>query len=181
MKKKSLNLINVARLNEQKNQMFLLNAIKIVKDKLLVKLLIVGNGKDKNKILNFIKKNDLKNIVKIISYKKNPFPYILKSDLFVLTSRYEGLPNILLETMALKKPILSSKCQTGPKEILDNGKGGILYEEGNLEDFISKLILIKKKKLKLMDKINYGYKRLNRFDFNSNLYFYFLCIKKYLN
>ena len=124
--------------------MFLLNAIKVLKNKISIKLLLIGNGNDKTKILNFIAKNDLKQNIKVISYKKNPFPYILKSDLFVLTSKYEGLPNILLETMALKKPILSSKCPTGPREILDNGKGGILYKEGNLKDFVSKIIFIKK-------------------------------------
>lgn len=179
--KKSLNLINVARLDEQKNQMFLLNAIKVLKNKISIKLLLIGNGNDKTKILNFIAKNDLKQNIKVISYKKNPFPYILKSDLFVLTSKYEGLPNILLETMALKKPILSSKCPTGPREILDNGKGGILYKEGNLKDFVSKIIFVKRNKQKLKKKINYGFSRLNRFNSSSNLLTYFLSIKKYLN
>lgn len=179
-KKNSLNLINVARLNEQKNQMFLLEAIKMIKNKIPVKLLLIGSGDDRNKILNYIYKNNLKKIVKLISYKKNPFPYIIKSDLFVLTSKYEGLPNILLETIVLKKPILSSNCPTGPKEILDNGKGGVLFKKGNLNDFISKVIFINKNKKKLNNKINHVYKRLNRFDFDINLLNYFLCLKKYL-
>ena len=58
----------------------------------------------------------------------NPFPIIKKADLFVLSSKYEGLPNVLLEAATLKKFIISSNCPTGPKEILMNGKGGFILK-----------------------------------------------------
>ena len=75
--------------------------------------------------------------------------------------------------MSLKKIILSSNCPTGPKEILSNGKGGFLYKKKNINDFIKKLFLIYENKAKFKKKTNYGYKKLNRFDFKQNLKKYF--------
>ncbi len=172
-KKKYLNLINVARLNEQKDQICLLKSINYLKGKIPIKLLIIGDGKEKEIILDFIYKNKLSKIVKILPFKKNPFPYILESDLFVLSSRYEGLPNILLETIVLKKPILSSNCPTGPKEILDNGKGGLLFKKGDYKDLAKKIILFKNNKKNISKKINHAHKRLYRFNFKTNLQKYY--------
>ena len=67
-----------------------------------------------------------------------------KSDLFILTSLYEGLPNVLLESMVLKKYIISSNCPTGPSEILKKGKYGELFPVKNYK-FIKKNIYIRKK------------------------------------
>tara|TARA_B100001057_G_scaffold493954_1_gene589479 strand:+ start:1894 stop:2994 length:1101 start_codon:yes stop_codon:yes gene_type:complete len=172
-KKNSLNLINVARLNEQKDQITLLKSINYLKKKISIKLLIIGNGEEKKKMINFINNNKLSKNVKILSYKKNPFPYILKSDLFVLSSRYEGLPNILLETIVLKIPILSSDCSTGPKEILDNGLGGLLFKKENYKDLAKKIIFFNQNKKVITKKTNYAYRRLFRFDYNTNLQKYF--------
>ena len=61
----------------------------------------MGRGKLKNKILKIIDKNKLKK-VRIIDYKKNPYPYIKQADFLILTSLHEGLPNILLEAIILK-------------------------------------------------------------------------------
>jgi glycosyltransferase involved in cell wall biosynthesis len=168
-KKKNFNIINVARLNEQKDQMLLLNAIDKLKHIIPIKLLIIGSGIEKNNLLNFVQKNNLQKIVKIIPFKQNPFPYILKSDLFVLTSKYEGLPNILLEALSLKKIVLSSNCPTGPKEILDNGRGGFLYKNKNIKDLINKILFIYKNKPYCKKKVTYGFKRLNRFNHKDNL------------
>ena len=171
--KNSLNLINVARLNEQKDQITLLKSINFLKKKIPIKLLIIGNGEEKKKILNYIYKNRLTNIIKILPFRKNPFPYILKSNLFVLSSRYEGLPNILLETIVLKKPILSSDCPTGPREILDNGLGGLLFKKENYRDLGEKIFFFKNNKKEMIKKTKHAYKRLYRFDFRTNLEKYY--------
>lgn len=171
--KHSLNIINVARLNEQKDQISLLKSINHLKNKIKIRLLIIGSGEEKNLIKKFIIKKNLTKIVKILPFKKNPFPYILKSDLFVLSSKYEGLPNILLETIVLKIPILSSDCSTGPKEILDNGLGGLLFKKGNYIDLSRKIIVFKKNKKQFSKKINHAYNRLYRFDYSNNLKKYF--------
>ena len=65
---------------------------------------------------------NLKKYVKLKNFTDNPFRLIKESDIFILSSNYEGLPNVLLEAVCLKKLIISTKCPTGPKEILLNGK-----------------------------------------------------------
>ncbi len=82
---------------------------------------------ENDKILSNQKNYNLSNNVRLINYKPNPYPYIKQSDFVILTSLHEGLPNILLEAIALKKFVISSNCISGPKEILSNGKYRYLF------------------------------------------------------
>ena len=75
-----------------------------------------------NKLQKYINYNNLKSYVKILNFKTNPYPFIKQTDVFVLSSRYEGLPNVILESLVLRKFAISSRCSTGPKEILLNGR-----------------------------------------------------------
>ena len=163
-----LKIINVGRLVDQKDQMTLLKALKNLKNKINFNLIIIGRGINKKKYNNYIKENNIKKFVKIF-YTDNPFPYIKESDLFILSSTFEGLPNVLLEAITLKKFIISSNCPTGPKEILDNEKGGFLYKVGEHTSLSKKIIQYTKNKKSLKKKINYSNKRLSRFDYNKNL------------
>ena len=131
--------------------------------------MIVGRGKEKENLLNYIHENKLSKLVQLIDFRNNPFNLIKSSEIFVLTSLYEGLPNVLLESQVLKKFIISSDCPTGPREILLNGKAGFLFE---IKDYkrLSKLILDYSKNKKLLSKkIKIGYQNLKRFDFETNL------------
>ena len=103
-----------------------------------------------------------------------------KCELFILTSIYEGLPNVLLEAQCLKKFIISTRCPTGPREILMNGKVGHLFSPTNEIELANKILdyYINKKKYNRM--INLGYKNLYRFDSKTNLEKYYSLIKKYL-
>ena len=124
--------------------------------------------------------NKLENVVKLIGYKKNPEPYIRASDVFVLSSMYEGLPNVLLEALYLKKYIISSNCPTGPKEILKNGKYGSLFKVKD-HNHLFQLLKNYNKNLPLINnKINQGYKSLFRFHYKTNCKKYFQIISKYL-
>ena len=107
--------------------------------------------------------------------------YIQKSDLFVLTSKFEGLPNVLLEAICLNKFVISTDCPTGPKEILDNKKGGILFNIGDSKSLAKNIIYFSKNKKKCKSKLDFAKKRLYRFDYNNNLNKYRLVINKYLN
>ena len=73
--------------------------------------------------------------------------------MFVLSSIYEGLPNVLLEAAVFKKLIISTNCPTGPKEILDKGKGGVLFKSGDYQD-LSKKINFKDGKINKTKKLN---------------------------
>ena len=94
-------------------------------------MIIIGRGKEKNNLVKYIKENNLSKNIKLINFLDNPFNLIRSSDIFILTSIYEGLPNVLLEAQTLKKFIISSDCPTGPKEILLNGKAGYLFKPHN--------------------------------------------------
>ena len=166
---KKLHLINVGRLVDQKDQMTLLKAVNLIKNKLNFNLLLVGEGEEKNRLLNYIKKNNLAKKVKLIGYKKNPYNLIRRSNIFILSSTYEGLPNVLLETQVLKTYIISSNCPTGPREILLNGKAGSLFKVGDYNSLSKMIIDFSKKKNKHSKEISIGYKNLYRFDYNKNL------------
>ena len=173
----SFNIINIGRMTEQKDQITILKAINLLKNKIKLKLIIIGKGSEKINLINFIKKNKLEKIVKIMNYTENPYPYIKNANLFVLSSKYEGLPNVLLEAASLKKLIISTNCPTGPKEILNNGKGGIFFKIGDYKDLSKKIFYCFRNKKKLRHKIEYCYQNLDRFDFNKNLEEYYLTIK----
>ena len=126
-----MNIITVGRFTDQKDQITLLKAINLIKSKINFRLIIIGKGVEKKNLINFISENNLSKNIKIFNFMKNPFNLIRSSDLFVLTSRYEGLPNVLLEALTLKKFIISTDCPTGPKEILLNGKAGNLFKIGD--------------------------------------------------
>jgi glycosyltransferase involved in cell wall biosynthesis len=177
---KKLKIVNVARFTDQKDHMSLLKAVKILKNKINLDVLIIGRGVNLDLMKSFINLNNLRKQVKIINFQNNPFPIINKSDVFVLTSRFEGLPNVLLESLALKKFIISTDCPTGPREILDGGKNGFLFKVGDYEDLSKKIILYNNNKKKLYKKIFNGHKRLDRFSFNKNLKKYYLILNKYL-
>ena len=78
----------------------------------------------KKNLMKYIVKNNLERKVKIIDFKDNPFTYLNKADV-VHTAKFEGLPNVLLEALSLKKFIIATNCPTGPSEILSRGKGVI--------------------------------------------------------
>ena len=181
-KKKELKIINIGRLTDQKDQLTLLKSIKILKEKKVsFKLLIMGRGVERKNLLNYINENNLHKDIKIISFHDNPFPILKKADLFVLSSKYEGLPNVLLEAALLKKFIISSNCPTGPKEILLNGKGGFLFEVGNYKQLSKKIIFYSNNTQLLEKKINHSFKNLNRFDYQKNMESYYSLVKKILH
>jgi len=178
---KKLKILNIGRFTDQKDHLTLLKSMKILKDKYKLNfiLLIMGRGQNKSIIQNFIKKNNLNFNVKVIGFKKNPYKYIRCCDLFVLSSKFEGLPNVLLEAITLKKFVISSNCPTGPNEILNNGKGGILFKTGNSDDLAKKINFYYNNKKDLKKKIDFAYNNLDRFDFNTNLKKYFETITNF--
>tara|TARA_B110000967_G_C18888987_1_gene566006 strand:- start:1078 stop:2184 length:1107 start_codon:yes stop_codon:yes gene_type:complete len=176
--KKTLKLINVARFTDQKDHLTLLNAFKHIPKEINARLLLMGYGNNKKLILDFIKDNSLINVIKVIDYQNNPYKYIAKADFFILSSIYEGLPNVLLEAMTLKKLIISSNCPTGPKEILKNGKYGFLFKVGDHKDLLQKIIWCSKNKKINKIKIKKGHESLERFDYNLNCNKYLKLINK---
>ena len=166
--KKNLNIINVGRLTEQKNHIFLLKTLSKLDKKFKWTLKIVGKGNLKKKIKLFIKKNYLSKKVKLVGYKSNAIYEISKSDLFILSSIYEGLPNVLIEAQQTGTPIISTDCRTGPREILMNGKLGELVKINNETQLLNKIRKFYINKKNLYNKASLAKKYLYRFDYKNN-------------
>ena len=175
-----LRIISIGRLVDQKNHILLLRAFKKIKNLCKCKLLIIGNGIKLKTYRNYINDNNLDKIVKIIPFQKNPIKFLKRSDLFILSSKYEGLPNVLLESVALKIPIISSNCKSGPTEILSKNKGGLLFKNNNEKDLVKKIKYFIKNKKIMSKKANYAFKNLDRFDKKKNLEEYLKIILQYI-
>ncbi len=115
-------IINVGRLSYQKGQWHLIRAFRKVKTQHPnAKLVIIGEGKLKQYLHNLIVQLGLENDVFLLGMQDNPFKYMYRSKLFVLSSLFEGFPNALVEAMACGTPVVAHDCRTGPREILAPG------------------------------------------------------------
>lgn len=133
-------LLAIGRLTRQKNFTFLIDAIsEILHHNKDLKLIIIGEGEEKNILYKMIEKHQLENSIFLLGYKKNIFNYMYKAKLFILSSLWEDPGFVILEAAATNTPILSSDCPNGPSEILENGKGGYLFKSNNKSDFLNKL------------------------------------------
>ncbi len=162
----------MGRLTYQKGFDVLLHALSIVKQNMDVKLIIIGDGELKSMLLNQAFKLRLQNNVKFLGFKENPYPYIKNSDLFVLSSRWEGSPNALTEALALGVPCVSTDCETGPREILQNGKLGPLVEVDNHIQLAEKIIKTLKRS-KNKDELSEGVRQFNYLE-SAKLYLDFI-------
>lgn len=109
--------ITVGGLRPEKNQLLLLQAFFILKN-LPCKLLIVGGGSLENVISEKVADLGLTHKVVLCGFSNNPFKYVSRSDCFVLSSNVEGFPNVLIEALACGRPVISTDCNSGPRELL---------------------------------------------------------------
>lgn len=93
---------------------------------------ILGEGKDRKKLEEYIKKNNMEQNTKLLGYKENPYKYINSADIYVCSSYKEGYNTALIEAVILQKPIITTKC-SGMNDILENGKYGLIVGN-NKED-----------------------------------------------
>lgn len=127
---KDKKLIYVGRITYQKGIDYLVPIMKELKDE-AVKLYIIGDGEEKEKLEKKIKKYGLENKIILLGKRENPYVYISKADLFLLPSRYEGFPNVLIEANACGKYCIVNKALGGVNEIIENGVNGeiIIFED----------------------------------------------------
>ena len=111
--------------DDQKGFSYLLEALEIVNRTRPARLIIIGNGK-KEKLEELSRKLSIRDKTDFFSTVPNPFPYMAKADIFACSSLYEGLSNVILEALALGKPVISTDHKHGADEIIENGKSGIL-------------------------------------------------------
>jgi len=142
-----IKFITVGRLSGEKGHKYLIEAYsKVMKEIPHSRLFIIGTGQLQGQLTKLIKQKQLQDNVILLGLKKNAYKYISKADIFVLSSLHEGLPFVLIEALACNLPIISTNCKTGPKEILDNGKYGILTKVADSNDLAEKMIFLAKNK-----------------------------------
>lgn len=126
--KDKINIIAVGSLLPVKGYDTLLHAAYLLKkDGIAFKLRIVGDGKLKDELIALIQSLNISDVVSLMGFKDNPYPYILQSDIYVMSSISEALPTALIESMILGLPVVVTNC-SGCKEIVDNGEYGIMTE-----------------------------------------------------
>lgn len=111
-----------------------------------VKLLIVGSGDDLNSIKNYAKELQIERYVIFKGFTANPYPYVKEALFTMLTSRHEGFPMVIPESLALATPVISVNCTSGPKEVIENGVNGWLvknYDEKALAEAMNSFIFDK--------------------------------------
>ena len=130
-KNEKFTFLNVGRHTEfDKRLSRIINATELlVKDGYSFNVLLVGDGKDTNFYKNMVKNKKLSNIIKFIGRKDNPYPYFKISDMFILSSEFEGLPTSLLESLVLGLPIITTNVSDS-KMIIDK-KHGIVVDKSD--------------------------------------------------
>ena len=138
-------LVSVGRLSEEKGFDILIDSIKLLKDDGIdEKLYIIGEGNERDRLEEKIKKLNLEENVFLPGFNSNPYAILKNSKIYILSSRGEGLPTVLIEALACECPIISTDCKCGPREILNNGDYGLLVPVGDameLKEGIKKMIL----------------------------------------
>lgn len=157
-------IISTGRLSKQKDFPTLLQAFKKVRETHECRLIILGDGPEKTVLEQQIRKLGLGSDADLHQAVSNPFSYIAKSSIFVLSSRYEGMPNALIEAQACNCPIVSTACETGPAELLLGGKAGTLVPVGDPAAMANAITAVLDDPVQAMEKAKIGRQNLERFD-----------------
>lgn len=172
---KDFSIVAIGRLTKQKNFKLLIQCFdQVLNLKKNSKLFIIGEGEQRNFLQKLIEKKKLSQKIFLLGFQKNVFNYLKNANLFILSSLWEDPGWVLMEAAMCNTLILSSNCRNGPKEFLEDNRGGVLFENNSIQDFLSKFKQIteldqkqiiekkffSKKKAKLFTNFNH-YKKLN--------------------
>ena len=119
-------VLGVGRLTPQKAFSVLIEAFAKVRKSQPARLLILGEGEERPMLEALTKQLELEQDINLPGFVSNPYSYMAHAALFVLSSRWEGLPTVLVEAMSLRTPVIATDCPSGPREILRNGQYGQL-------------------------------------------------------
>lgn len=148
-------IISVGRLTRQKNYSSLIKAFALLRKNHVARLVLVGGGEELEKLKEDCLLMGISDDVLFTGWQKNPYKFIKKSSIFVLSSLWEGFPNVLIEAMCLGLPVVSTNCPTGPDEIITHNIDGMLIpvnDPNSLNNALEQLITNKRlnKKIKTL-------------------------------
>jgi len=136
-------ILGIGRLTNQKNFSELIKSFKIISKKNSDYLLIIlGEGEQRNELINQVKLLNLENKVYLLGFKQNVYKYLNHANVFISSSKYEDPGASIIQAIYCNKFVISSNCKNGPSEILNGGKGGILYDpmNENIEESFEKFL-----------------------------------------
>ena len=126
-------ILAIGRMKKVKDFSTLLRAFARLLDRRPARLIVLGMGRLQPSLFSLARELGIAEHVDFPGFKKNPYAFLAKADLFVLSSRHEALPTVLIEAMACGCPVVSTDCPFGPREILEDGRLGPLVPVGNAE------------------------------------------------
>src|SRR5215467_638025 len=130
-------IINVGRLIEQKDQQTLIQAFAKIRSHRPCRLVILGEGEKREVLAALAQKLGVGSDVMMPGFIANPYSWMRKSAVFVLSSKFEGLPTVLIEAMQCGIPVISADCPSGPAAILEHGQWGRLFLPGDIDALAS--------------------------------------------
>lgn len=161
--KDKINVMTVGRLHSHKGFDLLIEAFKRIDNK-GYHLWIVGSGDEKEVLEHQIQALSLQTNVTLLGEQENPFNLLAQADFYVMSSRLEGWPLVLMEAMSVGLPVISFDCPNGPDEIIENNKSGILVSCGDVAALSEKMDLLAKNSA-LRDSLGWGaLSRIEDFD-----------------
>ena len=128
----NLVILSAGRLSPEKDFSTLIEAFAIIYKEHQLRLMILGEGRERAKLEALVQQLGLGDYVALPGFVDNPYKYMKRASVFVLSSRWEGLPNVLIEALALGTPVVATDCPSGPREILEEGRWGRLVPPGDV-------------------------------------------------
>lgn len=163
-------IVAMGRLTAQKNFSLLLSAFAEVAEQFSDwQLLILGEGEQREQLEAAIAQLKLQGRVLLPGVVSNPFPILRRSQLFVLSSIYEGFGNVIIEAMACGLPVIATDCPSGPSEIITSGETGILVPNQDRDGLIAAMATLMSDRDRRKQLANSAQKALNRFELDTIL------------
>jgi glycosyltransferase involved in cell wall biosynthesis len=133
-------ILTAGRLVAQKDQATLVEAFRVLQKEVQASLIILGEGPLKQDLERQLDSAGLREKVYFLGFQRNPYKFISRADLFVLSSKHEGFSHVIAESIASGTMVVSTDCKSGPAEVLEGGKYGFLCEVGNSQEMSGKMI-----------------------------------------
>jgi glycosyltransferase involved in cell wall biosynthesis len=127
-------------------------------------LILLGQGPLQHKLQRLADELGIKSRVFFAGFQPNPYPYIKAASALVMSSDYEGFGMVLLEAMALGTPVISTDCPSGPREILQDGRNGILTPVGDNEGMANAIVTLLREAALRRSYVNNGLERVEEFN-----------------
>lgn len=131
-------VVHAGRFEAQKNQRMLLEAFRRLQGR-RAELWMLGEGSLEAELRTYARELGVEPQVRWLGFRENPFPYFSAADCFALSSHYEGLPTVVIESSICETPVLATRCKYGPEELIEDGESGLLTPIGDVEAFAAGL------------------------------------------